>query len=710
MRRNNYKWIGCMLLTIVMLSLSACNKEDDGLSTDKQEVHLHKVCVIAPYANLDRWKRTAKWALDNIAAAQKGLPHREELELVWMNEETLTLEDYIAISEDASYVAVVGPFESNNAQMLAERHRKPTMLLPSATSAEFQRRFADVKSIWNLSESDISQLHIMLAQIATGAIKEVALITRKNDQHGETFANWIGFFATEYRITINGIYTYESENELKDIVRKLNNETFLSSIIFDPGNDSDALAFDEVLTQLVEGDDSYVLGEIMCTDRFVSENIAKKVKNNYEGLDLCADPNSGFSKAYLQKFNAELINGEAQFYDAFLLLSYALTGQRSYPELTLDDAIKMIVTTEGQEAGSWLPADSYYNFEALQRGIFLALTGASSIWQFEEKTLSTVVSSTYRHWRLNGGKYHTMEYLSVYKGRRVASPVAAWNMNSQVLQKFDKNSKDFIYPALKDKWCLLIATSTEWADYRHQSDVYAMYQIMKRSGFKDDHIILIAEDNLAYHPSNPSGLKGQVLAEPDKNNVYQDVKVDYKISGVTLDDLKNILCGNRNEHLPEVIEAGSSGNIFIFWSGHGNSRGSFKFGNEYVTSAQMKNMFLAMHREKKYRKMFMAMEACYSGQLGQTCTEIPGMLFLMAANAYEQSWSYGSSSLIDPYLSDKFARYFQLTVEKYPLYSFQDIYTELAKTVPGSHVSLYNDMHFGNMYNNYLDEFLVYDN
>lgn len=53
--------------------------------------------------------------------------------------------------------------------------------------------------------------------------------------------------------------------------------------------------------------------------------------------------------------------------------------------------------------------------------------------------------------------------------------------------------------------------STTWANYRHQADAFAMYQLLRQSGYDDDHIILIIEDNLASDPKNV--YPGQIFIE-----------------------------------------------------------------------------------------------------------------------------------------------------------------------------------------------------
>lgn len=60
------------------------------------------------------------------------------------------------------------------------------------------------------------------------------------------------------------------------------------------------------------------------------------------------------------------------------------------------------------------------------------------------------------------------------------------------MQDFQNEETGMVYPELKDKWALLVAASTGWNNYRHQADIFAIYQRLKLSGYDDDHIVLIA--------------------------------------------------------------------------------------------------------------------------------------------------------------------------------------------------------------------------
>jgi glycosylphosphatidylinositol transamidase (GPIT) subunit GPI8 len=131
------------------------------------------------------------------------------------------------------------------------------------------------------------------------------------------------------------------------------------------------------------------------------------------------------------------------------------------------------------------------------------------------------------------------------------------------------------YPALDDRWALLIAASKGWANYRFQADVFAMYQLLKQHGYDDDHIVLICEDDVARHTNNPH--PGELRISDTGANVYDAAAIDYRLSDLTPADIGAILQGRASDCLPKVLAPDADDNVLVFWSSHG-SPGSMDFG------------------------------------------------------------------------------------------------------------------------------------
>jgi len=85
-------------------------------------------------------------------------------------------------------------------------------------------------------------------------------------------------------------------------------------------------------------------------------------------------------------------------------------------------------------------------------------------------------------------------------------------------------------------WAVLVAGSNSYSNYRHQADVCHAYQVVKSHGIPEDHIIVMAYDDIANNSRNP--FPGQMFNKPTESgvagtDVYAGCKIDYRGSDVT---------------------------------------------------------------------------------------------------------------------------------------------------------------------------------
>ena len=82
---------------------------------------------------------------------------------------------------------------------------------------------------------------------------------------------------------------------------------------------------------------------------------------------------------------------------------------------------------------------------------------------------------------------------------------------------------------------MLVAGSTGFYNYRHQSDVCHAYRTLIKNQLNPENIIVMAYDDIAYHQSNR--FKGAIYNNPTwdgfPDNVYDGCKIDYKYTDVT---------------------------------------------------------------------------------------------------------------------------------------------------------------------------------
>ena len=620
-----------IFVALMIFILCACN-DDFSAEHTGHKVKTYKVAVVMPKERQEAWTRTAQWALDNLAEAQAGLSEEVKLSLHWFDENSPEIDTQLKnISNDDSFVAIIGPYSSQKAHTAAELCAKSgkTLILPIATSAEVQRIYANVNNIWNLTQSDISQCELMLSQAILSESWNVSLIA-SDDDYGKSFSDWFAYQAEELGINVKDILICSSESEVKSAANTVaSNFKYGDHLLLALSQERFAIAFDEEIGALKEKSRNFKFPLVLCSDIMNSPNLSGRLKNlTYEGLSPCASPSSGFSTAYNVKFGCEPSNGEAHLYDAISLLTLALSIDAEDP----DNGILELVQGRETWNRSWLPADMHDTFVMLQAGGRPDVSGVTGDWTFDERHHSSVLNTTYSHWILRDGQYFTLEYLSADGGQRTTSTLQAWDVQQQKFQQFSSSQEDRKYPEYSgENWAVVIGTSDKWAYYRHQADALAMYQLLKRHGYDDDHIILIIADNIAYDSRNI--YPGVVRVRPNGENVYEGAVVDYKIGDIKISDLKPILTGQKSEKLPEVITPDEHDNVVVFWCGHGSKNRLAWGSDEVVHGYQIADLIQPI----TYRKMLWSMDACYSGSIGEACEGISGVLFITAANAVETS-------------------------------------------------------------------------
>lgn len=694
-----------LLNTVLLIMLSACS-HDEHVDVDSQAIMSYKVAIVLPQDNQECWNRTVDWALNNIKLAQKGQESRVELDIEWHDENDREIEDYFRkVAHDPKYTAMIGPMTSDKAQLAAGifGETEKTLILPVASSTEFQRIFAGRNNIWNLVESDISQSEILLTQAKLSGLDYVSLLTADNN-YGKSFNDWFAYQAYEIGLQVKDVFIYRNHEELREAIEKISQykKPYATFLMFAPGNVEDAVVFDKKYGELKGSKDYLPFPTVMCSDIVNSSKIATRMEHSiYEGISPTADPTSGFIEAYKLKFGVEPINAEPHLFDAVTLLCYAL---KFGGDDNLSESIKVIVDGRNKGDYSWLPDDMHNTFSLLSEGNTPDLRGVTGDWTFDSRHHASVLNTIYSHWILRDGKYSTIEYLSVDGLSRTVSSYQAWEQQNSNIQNFNPNQPAIEYGALNDNYAVVLATSDTWSNYRHQADALAMYQLLKRHGYDDDHILLIMEDNLAYDPRNL--YPGVIKIRPEGNNVHENVTVDYKLSSITFQDFQNIMKGNTSHEIEEVLPANENDNVILFWCGHGN-RNMLAWGsNKTVSGVEMRELIKDMKAKGKYRKLLLVMDACYSGTLGEACKGIPGVLVITAANAFEPSKADMRDSEMGIWLSNGFTRVFQETIDFNPSISLRDLYYTLARHTVGSHATVYNAEYYGNLYTSSIDEYL----
>ena len=731
-----------------------------------------------------------------------------DLKLEWHDELT---EDLTRLGQELGQredvMAVIGPFGNDGVALLAsgcQSTHKP-VIAPTATSEEIIRRFAvgtaGVENLMNMYASFVKTL-----EYGPDTSTPAALFS-PNDSYGRTFYDWGPYQAEEMGIPFSRNEQYTSDADLRQRMKayydELDRLPSFGSLL--TGNfcviettkqllDMARLRMewwgmdpDEPMAE--EGkDDNQQMLEAWGRTWFAFSNLtqesldalgqqARDVLQYYQGFSPYADPSTGFEISYEVKFGNKPTFAECKFYDALMLVAFAAaydaheSHEPHEANAAINNAIIAITTPKSSQTSgaTWNETAMELYLKAMEQGQLMDFIGASGDIRFDSETYTSALHTTYVHWQIQDGKIHHRNYLSSDGSRRTGQTMAAWNWLVQnAEEEFAKSAENkdaaIQYPALTDQYAVLVQGSHGWNNYRHQADVLSMYQLLRKNGFDDDHIILIIDKALATDPKNPE--PGIIRASDDGPDLLANAVIDYDNATLTPVNICNILLGKAPLSPPEggtivpsarkTIEApsgavggasgasGASGapNILLFWSGHGHNKTSngvdelawldADYG-QGMTAAKFKETVSQMQAAGLYRKMLILMEPCFSEAIISPLVGIPGVLAMSSSGRYEQSFADNWSSTLGVWRCDRFTRnlvtHLSAVLGNLPLgyaaipadaptrslspvgdspSTYRDLYLYCAQHTLGSHVHIVNSAHFGNLYTTGPSEFCKY--
>lgn len=674
--------LGILLLALLCLCLSSCHKNEDISIKRHKEI---KIAVILPsYVGVE-WQHVLSYVQENIMFANDSIMPVYEI----------YDEDIIDIQETAKelttredIIAIIGCMYSQNTQTLAyyaSKTKKP--IFTFSTSETLARAYGEKGFLYMLAESDVTQMELLLIKAERYGAKKVALLTREDDIYGKTFLDWFAFQAVELGMRPTNSIEYTTDNIAESVAIAAQNTDYL---ICAPSSVNDAITIaqesikQEVMCRLLFSDTAY-------NPAFI--DILSERGNGIEGVSIVDDPESGFRIAYKAKYGAEPSYEEAFVYDAVMSICYAERYRTVHNDITINEAIQTLLQQKTTEKGMWTELAMRDIFRQIEQKDTPAFSGASSSLDFSPAT-STIQYSTYTHWAVYDKEFIQLDY-DVRSEYGNSTAYAAWEWNKKFMQEFDNSDvSNVIYEPLEDNYAIIIAASDSWMNYRHQADALVFYQLLKHRGYDDDHILFIAEDDIAYHRNNPN--QGVVVHTEDGENQYIDVEIDYILSEVSHNKLQELLL-----QLPTT----DRDNILFFWSGHGY-HANVMWGDSEFPFADLAETFQGMWQLKKYRKMICFVETCYSGSLGKAIEGIPGILVMTAANSEETSKTYLYSIKMATWLTNRFTFSLLQQLNDNPHVGLKELYLRLFKEVLGSHVTVYNANNYGNIYTNTMQEYL----
>ncbi|THD19961.1 Legumain like [Fasciola hepatica] len=232
-----------------------------------------------------------------------------------------------------------------------------------------------------------------------------------------------------------------------------------------------------------------------------------------------------------------------------------------------------------------------------------------------------------------------------------------------------------------------------------QADVCHAYHVLRENGIPPENIITMIYDDIAKNTENP--FPGKLFNDYQHKDVYAGVKIDYRGENVTADVFLRVLEGDRKlkESGLKVLESGPDDNVFVYFSDHG-APNLIEFPNGLLYAKQLNKTLANMYREKRFKKMVIYIEACYSGSMFRwILPHNVDVWAVTAANPTESSWAtFCEDPAITTCLSDEFSYQWMSDTEKAShrgqLFSrsMLDQYLDVKPAVKGSHVMEYGDI------------------
>lgn len=615
-----------------------------------------------------------------------------------------------SVAADESHVAVIGPGTSEQLFLVADtflQHKKPLISFTSA-GAELFRAYGGKGYLWRTRESDIAQTELLVRFARERAAEKIALVTTL-DQDGYSFFSWFGFFARElgYANDAVTIQTLTEGTPCVDSV-KAALDTKPNMLFVAASNPEDIQCVIQAASPMGLPRPVIVIADTGLDTPKTLTDMGPMAKG-IEGLSPV--PFADDFEAEYQKHTGETLSPHgASEYDAALLVAYGLQYAEGEGGQALVDGIKEAV--KGREGSyGWDKTGIQNALAAIDDGHCPDISGATGPLEFDADLGMDLAASRFSHWTWETDKRVFHEKYWTGDADFLTSTGVLVGPRNSALPDLSGSGSDFTPSAAKTElWAVIAALSSGWQNYRHQADALRQYQILRKNGVPDDHIILILADDIASASQNP--IRGQVRNQLDGKNLHANAQIDYRLN-LTAEQLMDILLGNATAATPTVVQSKDSSNLYIYLAGHGGevgipinattaSEGLSGGDQSLLTPKLLRDTLCTLRSENRVRRVFVAVESCYGGVFGDAgyfgiesgcnagATPLQGVTLLSAANVTEVSFASGYDPEVRAWVGDAFSQRMAGNVEASLSVSLADLYKDVYLGVTGSHASLYN--------------------
>jgi len=675
----NKKTLGLMTLIIIILAAGAWA----GYSV----IHANtpaRIGVLLPVTGDIDLKEPLEWAKDNINR-EGGIGGRP-IELVYKDTSRGNVNQLAGeLLDDPTIQIVIGPQTSDQVYALAPAffEKKKLLISPETTSGDIIRAFGKKGYFWRTCQGDVAQVKMILSILKGKGAKKVALLAEKTTW-GDTFYDWTGFFSTEYGLDLISIRQFDQgssslDNDVADALKM--NPDYIIAIC----RPADTATIKRAM------DRSGSPTKLFLADASVSPVLIQLLGAAAEGLEgtsPTADPTTGFTVAYQEKFGHPPTDYAAPAYDALLLAAYTTARQDATLFESPADSIRKVVYGDGTPHG-WDAQESHEALSAIRAGETPAISGASGPLDYDTEFGVDPLVTYYSHWIVEDGNFRTIETIGSAKvgvSGPAGESVARTRASASLMSFVPSGSENYVPAITKNGFkAVIVGPSGGWENYRHQADALAVYTLLRENGVPDDHIILMVYDDVPTTPENP--IQGDIHNIPKGKNIRSDADVDYAGSQVTAGTLKNVLTGTKTASTPVVLESNASTDVFVYIASHGTQGGIAFHSGTLFTTGDFTTVTDSMHRNQQYRQLVFVVDTCFGESIAMNATA-PGILYFTGAAYNEPSLGAVYDMDIRQWLSDEFTYRVITILQSNRDITFRQLYAAAYEKVTGSHVRM----------------------
>jgi len=683
----NKRTLGLIALIVVILAAGAWI----GYTTIHANTPV-KIGVLLALTGDVEFKEPLEWVKDTINS-QGGIGGRQ-VELVYKDTTTgnITRQAEEFLNDDSIRI-VVGPTTSDEMYALAPAFiaKKKVLISPTATSGDLIRAFGKKGYVWRTAQGDAAQVKVILTILTGKGSKKVALLA-ENSTYGQTFYDWTGFFATEYGIDVPFIRQFDAgsvtlDSDVADAL-KTNPDYIIAA-----AGPEDAATIKRAI------DRSGSRTKLFLTDAAATPVLISSLGSAAEGLEgtnPTADPASGFTDAYMNKFGERPADFAAPAYDALLIAALTEARQERAPFEPLGESVRQVVIGEATVTG-WNASGIRTAIDDTLHGSMPWITGASGGLEYDEVLGVDPIASYYADWQIVNGTFRTLEVINSQNTsvteKTGGESVGMSRASAGLMSSSSALSGSYTAPETRTGLkAVIVGPSRGWKNYRHQADALTIYTLLRQNGVSDDNIILMIYDDVPTVPENP--LKGDIHNIPKGENIRSGALVDYAGSNVTAATFKNILTGTKTASSPVVLESTAGTDVFVYIASHG-APGEIVFGsgNSVMTTEEFTTLTNSMEKNGQYRQMAFFVDTCF-GESVATGVTAPGILYLTGAAKNEPSLGAVYDMDIKQWLSDEFTEGVLSSIKANGNITFRDLYPVTYERVTGSHVRMISTGNF----------------